>query len=138
MSKQQDAVDPPPAVAPRTPQQQHLLQCCAEWRLARAEVEKACAETELDYLDGMKRANSHDHMPAFERMKVCEDELCIAEPDTARAAAALLGVANVMLSTKEADPDRMLAGGPALPILRNVLRALRDTPEDTPLATDVV
>lgn len=73
-----------------------------------------------------------------QQTRACEDELCIAEPVTAREAVDLLSVANVMLSTKEADPDRMLAGGPALPILRNVLRALQHTPEETPLATYVL
>lgn len=110
-----------------------LLEQCTEWRIARAELQKAFAEQDLDMLHG--GTGGFKHVPPLERMQQLEDGLRSAKPRTVFLAAELLGIAQVILTAKETDPENELAAGLALEIVRNVIWSLKRSKETTRLGT---
>jgi hypothetical protein len=99
----------------------------AEWRAARAQMQKNWAEYDLAAgwgtlpSDGIKL----DSDP-LERMKELEYRLAALEPQTMLLARELLRMAVTILAYtgEDPNPDSTLGNGPVLEIVRNVLASL--------------
>jgi hypothetical protein len=122
----------PPAQPPKIPtlkdnfgDDDWILKMCAEWRAARAQMQKNWAEHDL--------ANGWGTLPdarikldsePLERMHELEWHLSSAKPQTMLLARELLGMCVTILAYEGEDPEGTLAQGPVLEIIRNVISSL--------------
>jgi hypothetical protein len=130
-----DVVTFPPPPASKTPTLKEKfgyadaawLKMCAEWRAARAQMQKNWAEYDLAIGWGTL---PHDFVKLdtspLDRIKELEYFLAQAKPQTALLARELLRIAVTILAYQGEDPDpeTYFGNGPVLEIARNVLAAL--------------
>ena len=64
-------------------------------------------------------------------MQALEYHLARFKPRTALLACELLGVCTTILARRKEDPEHVMAHGPVLKIIRNVVKALRSLEGDT-------
>ncbi len=122
----------PPAQPPKIPtlkdnfgNDAYLLKWCAEWRAARAQMQKNWAEYELATGWGtLPDAQVELDREPLERMHELEYHLSTAKPRTMLLARELLGMCVTILAFENEDPKGTLAKGPVLEIVRNVISSL--------------
>ena len=114
----------PKKPAPPKFEGEYLLKLCAEWRIARAQLQKNWAEHQLATMWGLSDdADIELDLEPLSRMKEIEGHLAeIGEPRTMLGARELLGVAVTILAHE--DPESRLAEGPVLEIVRNIIKSL--------------
>lgn len=110
-----------------------MLRMCAEWRAARAQQQKNWAEHELATGWGHLPDKGDLDLTPLQRMDYLEDHLSQWEPRTILLARELLGMCITILAYKNEDPKSVLAEGPVLEILRNVVASLEDLSGDMPI-----
>jgi hypothetical protein len=107
---------------------------CAEWRAARAQQQKNWAEHELaagwGYLPDKGIELS---LEPLDKMHELEYHLSRTEPRTILLARELLGVCVTILAHETEDPEHILAQGPVLDIVRNVIKSLDTMNGDMPI-----
>jgi hypothetical protein len=132
-----DVVDfkPPPKGPPKEPtlkdkfgeMDAYYLKWCAEWRAARAQMQKNWAEHDLAAGWGtLSDVGIKLDSDPLDRMKELEWHLGQAKPQTMLLARELLRMAVTILAYTGENPDSTLGNGPVLEIVRNVLVSLED------------
>lgn len=115
------------------------LKWIAEWRAARAQMQKNWAENDLATGWGTLRTNGIrlDHKP-LERMNELECHLANWKPQTMLLARELLQMAVTILAYRGEDPnpESTLGNGPVLEIVRNVADALGDCDPEMRIGTE--
>jgi hypothetical protein len=102
----------------------YKLRICAEWRALRARQEENWAREELASGFGHLESGDLDLSP-LQQMGSLEQHIAGFEPRTALLACELLRVCTTILARQKEDPECVMAQGPVLEIIRNVLEALR-------------
>jgi hypothetical protein len=104
------------------------LKLCAEWRAARAQLQKNWAEQELATMWGTSddAMTNHSDTKPLDQIEDLENLLAQAKPRTALLARELLRVALAILASRHEDPDpeNCLGMGPVIEIVRNVMASL--------------
>jgi hypothetical protein len=108
---------------------------CAEWRAARAQQQKNWAEHELAAGWGHLPDKGIDlNLEPLERMQ--EMEYHLSRMETILLARELLGVCVTILAYEHEDPEHVLAQGPVLDIVRNVIKSLDAMNGDMPIGDE--
>jgi len=108
----------------------YKLRFCAEWRAHRAQQEKNWALEELASGFGHLESGDLDLSP-LEQMGSLEHPIAGFEPCTALLACELLRICTTILAKQKEDPEHIMASGPVLEIIRNVVKALEHLPGNT-------
>ena len=103
-----------------------LLRMCAEWRACRAQQQKNWAENQAADLYGTLPSRNLPEldMSPLQHMREIENVFADWEPRTMLLARELLRVCITILAHHHEDPESVLAAGPALEIIRNVVGSL--------------
>ncbi|HEU0040279.1 MAG TPA: hypothetical protein VFR76_13505 [Verrucomicrobiae bacterium] len=108
------------------------LEMVAEWRARRAQMQKNWALHE--FADGWGYLSSHDlDQEPLHRMQTIESHISICEPRTVLLARELLRMCVTILAHGNEDPESVLAQGPVLEIVRNVITSLEAMHGDMPI-----
>jgi len=116
---------PPPTAPPASKLviDETLLEMCAMWRAKRAEQQKNWAELDLASMYGTRAAPPADLSP-LHQMQQLESHLADVQPRTMLLAREMLRMVVTILIDEMENPESVLADGPALKLVQNVLSSL--------------
>jgi hypothetical protein len=116
---------PHPALKEHYGNDEWVLTKCAEWRMARAQMQKNWAAHDLANGWGtLPDAHIELDREPLARMHEIESLIDMCEPRTILLARELLGICVTILAFAYEDPEGALAEGPVLEIVRNVISSL--------------
>jgi len=112
-----------------------MLRICAKWRALRAQQEKNWAENEVATGWGSLKSCDFDRTP-LEQMAALQHHLAGFKPRTVLLARELLRICMTILARQKEDPEHVMADGPILEIVRNVVAALEFLDNETRLGPE--